>query len=242
MEASQRSVCARTEGKKKCISKVSFKHTRDEKEFMCYSQLWYNGSRAEEEVAAELLARPDKWQFSRSDPVTGSQPPSCWSYDAVRTYSSSKREKHLHPVSFFPPQLIFLIYDVFCHERQTASTFCTTNLQTRIKKNHSPDPEELLGSVYFVVFLLLRNEFHGPATQTIKATNFSTKLTAVAGTSCFLKAGMQFDSVGLELSTLLDTKPQSRTKINGFEPMHFFQIPLVSLCGFTLCSGPKLRE
>lgn len=59
----------------------------------------------------------------------------------------------------------------------------------------------------FCFFSSSHNEFHGPAKRTIKATNFSTKYATVAGTSCFLKAGMQFDSVGLEHSTLLDTKP-----------------------------------
>lgn len=91
-------------------------------------------------------------------------------------------------------------------------------------------------------FSSLRNEFHGPAKQTIKATNFSTKYTAVAGTSCFPKAGGCSSTRSVWNFLLCSTRSQSRTKTNGFEPMHYFQIPLVSLCGFTLCSGLKLSE
>lgn len=209
MEASQRSACARTEEKRNVFqrSPLNTHETRIQKEFMCCSRLWYNGSQAEEEVAAELLARPDKGQFSRSDAVTGSQPPSCWIYDAVGT--QFKREKHLHPVSFFPPQLIFLIHDVFCHERQTAWTSCTTNLQTRLKKNHSPDPEELLGSVFFfvVVFLLYVMSFMARQSELSKQQISPQNTQQSPARAASPKAGMQFDSVGLELSTLLDTKP-----------------------------------
>lgn len=140
MEASQRSVCSRAEGKKKernvfQRSPLSTHETRIQKEFARCSRLRY-------------IARwTRKWQQSCRPGLTNGStagripspvrnPPSRWIDDAVG--AEFKREKHLHPVSFCPPKLIFLVYDASCRERQTAPTFCTMNLQTRVKRKPQP--------------------------------------------------------------------------------------------------------
>lgn len=62
----------------------------------------------------------------------------------------------------------------------------------------------------------------GLAKETIKATNFSTKYTAVAATSCFLKAvdAVTLGQFGTLCFALPDVKP-IKEQTNGFEPTQF---------------------